>query len=80
MDCMECEGFTVYDVKERSKDWVGAYLLESITVPYRLIKEDAEGYCDQIGVWTRFVSKTSYSFEKNKLEHEFERIKQWAEK
>jgi hypothetical protein len=67
----------VYDIKWMPTNWVGSHLLEKISVPYALIKEEALGRVEQLGDWMRY---TTYR-EVDDKEVEWERIQQWmAEK
>jgi hypothetical protein len=79
-DCIECTDFTVYHVKKKSADWVGAYLLESIEIPYSVTKEDSYGLCDQIGVWMRFITPDNVSLKKEELAQRFQDIQAWLAK
>jgi hypothetical protein len=63
----------VYDIKWMPTNWVGSHLLESMSVPYALIKEDGLGRLEQLGDWMRF---TTYR-EVDEKEEEWERIQQW---
>ena len=64
----------VYDIKWMPTNWVGSHLLENVSVPYALIKEDVVGRLEQWGDWMRF---TSYH-EVDDKEAEWERIQQWV--
>ena len=63
----------VYDIKWMPTNWVGSHLLENVSVPYALLKEDVVGRLEQWGDWMRF---TSYH-EVDDKEAEWERIQQW---
>jgi hypothetical protein len=63
----------VYDIKWMPTNWVGSHLLENVSVPYALLKEDVVGRLEQLGDWMRF---TSYH-EVDDKEAEWERIQQW---
>lgn len=63
----------VYDIKWMPTNWVGSHLLENVSVPYALIKEDALGRLEQLGEWMRF---STYR-EVDDKEVEWERIQQW---
>jgi hypothetical protein len=64
----------VYDIKWMPTNWVGSHLLENLSVPYALLKEDVAGRLEQLGDWMRF---TSYH-EVDDKEVEWERIQQWV--
>jgi hypothetical protein len=64
----------VYDIKWMPTNWVGSHLLENLSVPYALLKEDVAGRLEQLGDWMRF---TSYH-EVDDKEAEWERIQQWV--
>jgi len=64
----------VYDIKWMPTNWVGSHLLENVSVPYALIKEDTLGRLEQWGDWMRF---TTYR-EVDDKEAEWERIQQWV--
>ena len=64
----------VYDIKWMPTNWVGSHLLENLSVPYALLKEDVIGRLEQLGDWMRF---TSYH-EVDDKEVEWERIQQWV--
>ena len=64
----------VYDIKWMPTNWVGSHLLENVSVPYALLKEDVVGRLEQWGDWMRF---TSYH-EVDDKEAEWERIQQWV--
>lgn len=64
----------VYDIKWMPTNWVGSYLLENVSVPYALLKEDVVGCLEQLGDWMRF---TRYH-EVDDKEAEWERIQQWV--
>ena len=79
-NCIDCNDFTVYHVKKKGVDWVGAYLLESIEVPYLIRKEDSYGLCDQIGLWMRFITNDTIPFKKEDLISQFQQIQNWLAK
>lgn len=64
----------LYDIKWMPTNWVGSHLLENITVPYLLLKEDVVGRLEQLGDWMRF---TSYH-EVDDKEAEWKRIQEWV--
>jgi hypothetical protein len=64
----------VYDIKWMPTNWVGSYLLENLSVPYALLKEDVAGRLEQLGDWMRF---TSYH-EVDDKEAEWKRIQLWV--
>jgi len=64
----------MYDIKWMPTNWVGSYLLESVSVPYALLKEDILGRLEQLGDWMRF---TTYR-EVDDKEAEWERIQEWV--
>jgi hypothetical protein len=63
----------IYDIKWMPTNWVGSHLLENVSIPYALLKEDALGRLEQLGEWMRF---TTYR-EVDDKEAEWERIQQW---
>lgn len=63
----------MYDIKWMPTNWVGSHLLENVSVPYALLKEDALGRVEQWGDWMRY---TTYR-EVDDKEAEWERIQQW---
>jgi hypothetical protein len=79
-NCLECNEFTVYHVKKKGVDWVGAYLLESIEIPYSVKKEDSYGSCDQIGIWMRFITPDTVSLKKEDVVQQFQAIQTWLSK
>lgn len=64
----------VYDIKWMPTNWVGSHLLENVSIPYALLKEDVVGRLEQLGDWMRF---TSYH-EIDDKKAEWERIQQWV--
>lgn len=80
IDCVDCGDFTVYHVKKKAVDWVGAYLLESIEIPYGLKKEDEYGSCDQMGIWMRWITPDTVSLKKEDLLLQFQEIQRWLSK
>lgn len=67
----------VYNIKMMPQDWVGSELLEVTQLPYQLIKEDSYGLLENIGEWMKFTLKNAIAFEKDVLEQELSKIKDW---
>lgn len=67
----------VYNIKIMPNDWVGSELLEVTQLSYQLIKEDAYGLLENIGEWMKFTLKKDIVFERDVLEQELGRIKDW---
>ena len=63
----------MYDIKWMPTNWVGSHLLENVSIPYALLKEDILGRLEQWGDWMRF---TTYR-EVDDKEAEWKRIQQW---
>jgi hypothetical protein len=64
----------MYDIKWMPTNWVGSHLLENVSVPYALIKEDILGRLEQFGDWMRYTT----SREVDEKEAEWKRIQQWV--
>jgi hypothetical protein len=46
----------IYLVERRPKDWTGEDYLETVELPYRVDYVTADGVCDRVGDWQRFVA------------------------
>ena len=46
----------IYLVERRPKDWTGEDSLETVELPYRVDYVTADGVCDRVGDWQRFVA------------------------
>ena len=62
-------------ITKRPSDWIGQELLDTIKVPYAVLKDNDYGTYEHIGEWYRFVLKSHIDFEKDVLEKEFKIIK-----
>ena len=69
----------VYNIKMMPNDWVGSELLEVTQLSYQLIKEDNYGLLENIGEWMKFTLKKDITFERDVLEQELGRIKDWID-
>jgi len=67
----------IYQVTKMPLNWVGSYCLESVSVPYKIHKQDDYGQLDQLGIWMRFISKNEIVFEKESLSSEMKLINIW---
>lgn len=47
---------TIYLVERRPKDWTGEDYLETVELPYRVDYVTADGVCDRVGDWQRFIA------------------------
>jgi hypothetical protein len=69
----------VWDAVCMPESWVGSYLLDTVTIPYCLIKEDAYATLEQLGIWLRCTVHDPISFEPFELEEVYRNIQAWRD-
>ena len=70
-------GVLTWKARKLSPDQLGADLLEVITIPYRLVKEDSYATLEQVGSWMRCILKKDTVYDANALEHEWNTVQTW---
>lgn len=45
----------IYLVENRPGDWTGDGYLETVELPYRMIRRDSRGVLERVGEWFRFI-------------------------
>ena len=70
-------GVLVWKAKRLSQDCLGADLLEVLTIPYRLVKDDSYATLEQVGSWMRCILKKDTAYDVNALEHEWSVVQTW---
>lgn len=70
-------GVLIWKAKRLSKDCLGADLLEVLTIPYRLVKEDSYATLEQVGSWMRCILKKDTEYDVNALQTEWSAIQKW---
>ena len=70
-------GVLIWKAKRLSQDCLGADLLEVLTIPYRLVKEDSYATLEQVGSWMRCIMKKDTEYDVNTLQTEWSAIQKW---
>jgi len=70
-------GVMAWKAKRLTHDCLGADLLEVLTVPYHLVKEDSYATLEQVGVWMRCILKKDTDCDVNTLQNEWSIIQKW---
>lgn len=66
-----------WKTKRLARDQLGSDLLEVLTVPYHLVKEDSYAILEQVGLWMRCILKKDTDYNKNMLENEWTIVQKW---
>ena len=70
-------GVLAWKAKRLSHDQLGYDLLEVLTVPYRLVKEDSYATLEQVGSWMRCMLKKDTVDDAITLEYEWSVVQKW---
>jgi len=70
-------GVLIWKAKRLSQDQLGTYLLEVLTIPYRLVKDDSYATLEQVGAWMRCILKKETEYDVNTLQNEWVVIQKW---
>jgi hypothetical protein len=70
-------GVLTWKAKRMAQDCLGADLLEVLTIPYRLVKEDSYATLEQVGSWMRCILKKDTEYDVNTLKNEWSVIQKW---
>jgi len=71
-------GVLVWKAKRLAHDCLGADLLEVLTVPYHLVKEDSYATLEQMGSWMRCILKKETECDVNTLQNEWNTVQKWS--
>ena len=66
-----------WKAKRLTQDCLGADLLEVLTVPYRLIKDDSYATLEQVGSWMRCILKKDTECSVDTLQTEWNTVQKW---
>lgn len=69
------EDAMVWEAESKSDSWMGSLLLETVHLPYQLIKKDGYATLEQIGGWMRCT--LSSHVERDALMDSYHTIKSW---
>jgi hypothetical protein len=67
----------MWKAKRLSQDRLGSDLLEVLTVPYHLVKEDSYATLVQVGPWMRCILKNDTLDEMDALQNEWNAVQKW---
>lgn len=70
-------GVLIWNARKLSPDRLGTDLLEVLTIPYRLVKEDSYATLEQVGSWMRCILKKDTGYDVNTLQNEWSTIQKW---
>jgi hypothetical protein len=70
-------GVLTWKARKLSPDQLGADLLEVLTIPYHLVKDDSYATLEQIGSWMRCILKKNTEYDVNTLQNEWSTIQTW---
>jgi hypothetical protein len=70
-------GVLTWKARKLSPDQLGADLLEVLTIPYRLVKDDSYAILEQVGSWMRCILKKDTAYDVNTLQYEWSVIQKW---
>lgn len=71
-------GVLVWKAKRLPQDRLGSDLLEVLTVPYQLIKEDSYATLVQMGLWLRCILKNDTLDTVDTLQQEWNTVQKWC--
>jgi hypothetical protein len=70
-------GVLIWKAKRMAQDCLGADLLEVLTIPYYLVKDDSYATLEQVGSWMRCILKKETEYDVNTLQNEWAVIQKW---
>ena len=70
-------GVLTWKARKLSPDQLGSDLLEVLTIPYRLVKDDSYATLEQVGSWMRCILKKDTAYDVNTLQYEWYVIQKW---
>jgi hypothetical protein len=70
-------GVLVWKAKRLPQDRLGSDLLEVLTVPYHLIKDDSYATMEQVGSWMRCILKKDTEYSVDTLQTEWNTVQKW---
>ena len=70
-------GVLAWKAIKLSPDQLGTDLLEILTVPYRLVKEDSYATLEQVGSWMRCILKKDTEYSMDTLQNELYTVQKW---
>ena len=70
-------GVLTWKARKLSPDQLGSDLLEVLTIPYRLVKDDSYATLEQVGSWMRCILKKDTAYDVNTLQYEWSVIQKW---
>ena len=70
-------GVLIWKARKLSPDQLGTDILEVLTIPYRLVKEDSYATLEQVGSWMRCILKKETEYNINTLQYEWTAIQKW---
>ena len=70
-------GVLIWKARKLSPDQLGTDILEVLTIPYRLVKEDSYATLEQVGSWMRCILKKDTDYDVNTLQNEWSIIQKW---